>query len=69
MQVRDGVSSMPFWITELCFMLDYAQPTTVPIPGDNVKAGSFFRSYMQRLRMVSFQVIYYPPFLFFTADV
>lgn len=30
---------------------DYAQPNTIPIPGENVKAGSFSRSYMHRLRI------------------
>ena len=50
-------------------MSDYAQPTTVPIPGENIKPGSFFRWYMQRLRMMSFQVSYHTPSLFFTAEV
>jgi hypothetical protein len=32
---------------------DYAQPTTVPIPGDDMKMGSWIRWYVRRLRMVS----------------
>lgn len=41
-----------FWTTVKS--ADYAQPTTVPIPGEDKKAGSWARWYVRRLRMLSF---------------
>jgi hypothetical protein len=36
--------------------VDYEHSTTIPIPGDNIKAGSWMRWYLERLCIVSCRV-------------